>query len=252
VNSPISFDTLNTSYVSLSALIRYLREQGISGRLHVVLKDYEAEVFLNGSEEIQVIERDLSSGREAQGKAALERLLVRSREPGGLITLYKQATVPTTAETKESAPLAVSPGVSMEAQDGTPKKPESHNLLEISGDLIAAVERAALRAGANFPEEFQQARVEVGDDYSFLDPTLLGFEYADSTVTVTARPSRPVYIAGLTACLRKLVDRIAEQKPGFRERVAAELSLAANQRTNGLAEFNSQLDRIVGAKPTPN
>ena len=109
-----------------------------------------------------------------------------------------------------------------------------------------------LGAGENFTEEFQQARVEVGDDYSFLEPTLLGFEYADSTVTVTARPSRTVYIAGLTECLRKLVNRIAEQKPGFRERVAAELSLAANQRANGLAEFNSQLDRIVGATPTPN
>jgi len=250
VNSAISFDTLNTSYVSLAALIRYLREQGISGQLHVALKDYEADVFLRGSEEPQVIERDLSSGREAQGSAALERLLVRAREAGGSITLYKPAAVSATPETNESAPIADLPGVGIAAQNEAPKKPESHNLLELSSELIAAVERAVLNAGANFPDEFQQARVEVGDDYTFLDPTLQGFDYADATVTVTARPSRPVYIAGLTECLRRLVNRIAEQKPGFREQVAAELSATANQRINGLAEFNSQLDRIVGANST--
>jgi hypothetical protein len=250
VNSAISFDTLNTSYVSLSALIRYLREQGVSGRLHVALKDYESDVILNGSQEPQVFERDFSSGREAQGTGAFERLLVRAREPGGLITFYKPEVAAATAEEKQ--PPAVSVPQTQVTAKGTAQKPESHNLLELSGDLIAAVERAVVGAGANFNEEFQQACLEVGDDYSFLDPTLQGFDYADSTVTVTARPSRPVFIAGLTECLRKLVNRVAERKPGFRERVAAELSLAAKQRANGLAEFNSQFDRITGMMPPPS
>jgi len=249
VSSPISFDTLNTSYVSLSALIRYLREQGISGRLHIALKDYESDVFLQGEAEPEVLERDLSSGREAQGSAALERLLVRAREPGGLITFYKAEAATSPTEQTQSTQIDVPQ--SQATENETAKKPESHNLLELSAELIAAVERAVLAAGADFHEEFQHARVAVGDDYSFLDPTTQGFEYADSTVTINARPSRPVFIAGLSECLRKLVNRIAEEKPGFRERVANELSRAANERTYGLAEFNSQFDRIVGPKPAP-
>jgi hypothetical protein len=248
VNSTISFDTLNTTYVSLSALIRYLREQGISGRLHVALKDYECDVFLNGQEELHVLERDLSTGQEAKGTAAMERLMVRSREPGGLITFFKPEAAVASPEViaKESPPPAVVTNQVKDTESVTPKKPESHDLLEISGELIAAVERAVLDTGTNFDEQFHLARVDVGDDYSFLDPTVLGFEYSDSSVVVTARPSRTVYIAGLTECLRRLVNRIAEHKPGFRERVANELSRAAHQRTKGLAEFNSQIDRIAG------
>ncbi len=249
MSSPVSFDTLSTTYVSLSALIRYLREQGISGRLHIALKDYESDVFFQGAAEPEVLERDLSSGREAQGTAALERLLVRAREPGGLITFYKTDDAATPVEQQQATPLNVPQPQDTESE--TPKKPESHNLLELSADLIGAVERAVLAAGGDFNEEFQLARVEVGDDYSFLDPSTRGFVYEDATVTVNARPSRPVFIAALTECLRKLVNRIAEEKPGFRERVANELARAANERTNGLAEFNSQFDRIVGTKPAP-
>src|SRR5262245_25665563 len=89
MESQLKLDTLDTSYVSLAALIRHLRERQFRGRLHVQLDGYEADVFLYGAEAPSVWERELSSGRESQGDEAQQRLLVRAREPGGQITMYE-------------------------------------------------------------------------------------------------------------------------------------------------------------------
>src|ERR1044072_57416 len=91
---PFKFDSLNTSYVSLASLLRYLREQDFRGRLHVALDQYEVDVFLYGSEAPSVWENDLAAGRESQGEAAMQRLMVRSREAGGVITVYEESANP--------------------------------------------------------------------------------------------------------------------------------------------------------------
>ena len=64
MESPLKLETLDTTYVSLAALIRHLREREFRGRLHVVLEGYEDDVFLYGSESLSLWERELSSGRE--------------------------------------------------------------------------------------------------------------------------------------------------------------------------------------------
>ena len=47
------FETLNTSFVNLASLIRYLREQGFQGTVRVELEQYEAGVAFAGSQEPQ-------------------------------------------------------------------------------------------------------------------------------------------------------------------------------------------------------
>ena len=88
------FDNLNTSYVNLAALLRYLREQNFSGSIHVALNQYEAEMFLTGSGAAAVFEIDRASGNPAQDDGAMERMLVHAREPGGTITVYEGKTQP--------------------------------------------------------------------------------------------------------------------------------------------------------------
>src|SRR6266436_812145 len=85
------FETLDTSYVNLAALIQYLRARNFTGRLRVALDEYEADVFMYGSSAPSVWESNRASGLEAQGEAAMERLMVRAREPGGVITVYENS-----------------------------------------------------------------------------------------------------------------------------------------------------------------
>ena len=65
---PLKFDSLNTSYVNLAAFIRHLRESNFTGRLHVALDQYEADVFLYGKDAPSVWENDHAASRESQGR----------------------------------------------------------------------------------------------------------------------------------------------------------------------------------------
>lgn len=247
------FDNLNTSYVNLAALLRYLREQNFSGSLHVALDQYAAEIFLTGSGSAAVFEIDRASGVPAQEEGAMERVLVHAREPGGTITVFEGKTQGKDQPGSKTAQAAESsiPGFAdqIPISDAPPtEEVDWDDLFRVSGDVIAAVERAVASVGADFATNFRTARIAVGDDYSFLDPTASNFMYANGTVTLGARPGTGAYVTGLSECLRRIVNKLAIDKEGkrFRERVAVELAVSARMRP--LGDFKSQLDRIAGTR----
>lgn len=84
-------ENLDTSFVNLSALLRYLRRREFVGKINIELSGYEAEIFLTGAGEIKAREHDRIAGRIAEGEEALQRLLIRAREPGGIINVFQAA-----------------------------------------------------------------------------------------------------------------------------------------------------------------
>lgn len=87
-NRPIH-ENLDTSFVNLSALLRYLRRRQFDGSIRVELSGYEADIVLTGNNQITVREYDQIAGRIAEGEEALQRILIRAREPGGIIHVYQ-------------------------------------------------------------------------------------------------------------------------------------------------------------------
>lgn len=248
MEEPVRLEALDTSYVNVSRLIRHLRQQGFAGRLHVTLEEYEADVFLYPNTSPSVWEIDRASGKGTQGDGALERLLVRAQEPGGTVTIFQRSP-----EAVHPAPVAgAEPKVSIDSEsDGESTETETDwsNLLAASSELIAAVERAVETTGEDFSELFAMARVAVGDDYPFLDPTLGGFDYKSSGVQLQHKPAAKTYVAGLSECLRRVNDRLGDSiGVRYRERVAAELAIAMRRRPDALAQFTAHLDRIAGTK----
>jgi hypothetical protein len=128
---------------------------------------------------------------------------------------------------------------------------EWNDVVKISGELIAGVERALNGVGADFDALFRATRLELADDYTFLDPLSDGFVYSNSVVTLAAGPDSS-YVAGLSEALRRMVDKVAtgERVRRVRERVALELALLSRKRRELLARsgFRAQLDRIAGTK----
>jgi hypothetical protein len=249
---PFKFDTLNTSFVNLAAFLRYLREKNFIGRMHVVLDQYEADVFLYGSDAPSVWENDHAANRESQGEAAMQRLLVRARDPGGVITLFEGSVTDSTPATE----------VVVVAETGVEPEPWQSELIAgadesdlatsilASAEVIGAVERAVESSGINFAELFYLVRVEIGDDYPILDPTVGGFEYAQLKVTLTAKPAATTYVQGVSEALKRVVNRVAAEKEesSFRERVAVELAMALRRLPDGVGLFMTQLDRIAGTR----
>ena len=245
------FDNLNTSYVNLAALLRYLREQDFFGSIHLALGQYEAEIFLTGTGPAAVFEIDRASGIPAQTDGAMERLLVHARDPGGTITVYEGKTQP---DSTIGWPGGSSvPGFADQISTAAAAPAEQadwDDLFRVSGAVIAAVERAVASVGADFAANLRTACIAVADDYSFLDPTASNFKYANGTITLGERPGAATYVMGLTECLRRIVNKLAIDKEGkrFRERVAVELAVAARIRISGLGEFKLQLDKIAGTR----
>ncbi|MBS1797022.1 MAG: hypothetical protein JSS81_24560 [Acidobacteria bacterium] len=93
-NRPIH-ENLDTSFVNLSALIKYLRRRQFAGQVRVELSGYEADIYLTSENRLKVREYDHIAGRIAEGEEALQRILIRAREPGGIINVYQ-----TVAETE--------------------------------------------------------------------------------------------------------------------------------------------------------
>jgi hypothetical protein len=124
--------------------------------------------------------------------------------------------------------------------------------VKASGELIGGVELALTSADADFASLFGAARLELADDYTFLDPMSDGFTYSNSVVTLTGELPANAYVAGLSEALRRVVDRVAtgDRARRVRERVALELFSVARKRSEILARsgFRAQLDRIAGTK----
>jgi hypothetical protein len=263
-------ENLDTAYVNVGALLRYLRGREFAGRVRVELEEYDALVFLNGKDEPRVVERDYARGRVDEGEAALHRLLVRAREPGGLVSVYEGAGGGDMASeggagegaSRESEDVRIKSGAVFDAasranamQDtasAADEEAERRELLRLSGELMAAVERAASVAGGDFASAFQRARIQLADDFPFLDPMQRRFAYADGAATLQGKTSAGTYVSGVCEALRRTVEEIAThgEKIGIRRDVARELSTLARRRQTALAhfKFTPQLERIAGMR----
>src|SRR2546423_10902358 len=109
-------------------------------------------------------------------------------------------------------------------------------MTKLSGELIGAVERAVNGAGVDFADPLRSTRVELADDYSFLDPTSNEFQYANSIVTLKDEPSPSAYVAGLSELLRRIVNKVAhgDRARRMRERVPLESAIAARTHSYAL------------------
>lgn len=250
------YKNLDTAYVNLAALLRYLQQRGFNGRVHVLLDEYDADVQLKAGSEPRVREKDHTTGRLADGEAALQRLLVRSREPGGLISVYEDASDERTgdaaAELKDDAGKDALKIDRAHAGEPQSEEGEWHKLIQASGDLIGTIERAALGAGADFEKIFRAARLEIADDYPFLDPSSSLFHYANGVAELHKMQNMKMFVAGMTECLRRAVNLAASGPRGrsVRERVALALAVLARRHHSRLEHFGfaSQLERIAGTK----
>lgn len=282
--SRVVYENLDTTFVNLWALLRKLSQSGFIGRVRVELKDYTADVFMTGSSTPLVHEMDRAAGTDTLEEAALHRLVLRAREAPGTISVFEgsdeavavQSTasgtgVPPVNQTQDARPTIeteASPSGNSDSERPTFTTPpvtespllevhpmdetEWNAVVKTSGELVGGVERAVTSVDADFVSLFRAARLELADDYTFLDPMSDGFAYANSVVTLAGELPANSYVAGLSEALRRVVDKVAtgERARRVRERVALELLSVARKRNEILARsgFQAQLDRIAGTK----
>ena len=261
----VLYENLDTSFVNVWALLRYLSQRSFIGRVHVELENYSADVFVNGSETPLVHEIDRDAGTDVVEEAALHRLVLRVRESSGSINVYEgvSESIPPQTEPEAATPEAIGSRAGKDEEEtvvatDTVTVVRSANdggwseTMRVSGELIAGVERATTSLGADFASLFRETRISLADDYAFLDPITGQMRYENSSVTMNGDSQPQGYVAGVSEALRRVIDQIAtgERERRTRERIALELARVARKHGEALARsgFSEQLDRIVATK----
>ena len=290
--SRVLHENLDTTFVNLWSLLRSLSQRGFVGRVHVELKDYTADVFMTGSSTPLVHEIDRAAGTDTLEETALHRLVLRARESPGSISIFEGAEEAAAAQggaAQKAVSSNESPGAPpIEAASRAMEEPASKRpyvsttssgepissadistapvmpdvepeksigwseVVQASGEVIGAVERALTGAGADFDSLFRATRLALADDYTFLDPMSAGFDYSNSVAKLSAQWPSNSYVIGISEALRRVVDKVAtgDRARRVRERVALDLALLARKRNEALTRtgFRAQLDRIAGTK----
>ncbi|HEV2801182.1 MAG TPA: hypothetical protein VGW12_11835 [Pyrinomonadaceae bacterium] len=244
-------ENLDTAYVNLAALLRYLQQRDFNGRVHVELDEYDGDIYLTAREGVRARERDHVTGREEVGQSALQRILVRASEPGGRVSVYEGAT----GETNDATGAGTFEG-GAQKRTATQEENDRRNVLQLSGEVIAAVERGVEAASnENFAAHFQAARREIADDYPFLVSLGACVEYEGGEARLKRGTDVEKFVAGTSESLRRVVERVAatgERARGVRREVARELAALAERRPRALTRFGftPQLERIAGLRWT--
>jgi hypothetical protein len=285
------YRNLDTTFVNLWSLLRTLAERGFVGRVHVDLKDYSADIFVDGSNTPLTREIDHTAGTDTLEIEALHRVVLRARETPGTISVFEgarealppqelpatqmpappllpqpslehspEASAASHETVRPSKPIATTAGAieqsgEMETGDQIYRSGSYQDwpaILTATGELVAAVERALVASASNFTSLFETVRLELADDYIFLDPIVKTFHYSSGVASLKNRPAVSVFVSGISEALRRTVDRVAvgDLARRVRERVALEMLSVARQHTHVLERsgFRAQLDRIAGTE----
>ncbi|MCA1631448.1 MAG: hypothetical protein LC785_02160 [Acidobacteria bacterium] len=259
VRPRVVHQNLDTAYVSLAALVRHLQQRDFEGRVHVELDEYDADIFLGARERPRVRERDHVTGREAEGEAALQRVFVRASEPGGRVSVFEgdfEAAEAGEHRAAAAAILANSTIANTETAARTQDEIDRRNVLQLSGELIASVERALVASGGGeFAARFRAARGGLREQYPFLSSLSSCVEYEGGESRLARGADVVSFVAGVCEALRRVVERAAIEDGGarpVRREVARELAALGERRPRALARFNftPQLERIAGIRWT--
>lgn len=249
-------ENLDTSFINLPALIRYLRRRQFAGRVRIELSGYEADIYLSDENQMRVREHDHIAGRVAEGDEALQRILIRSREPGGIINVFQtiaeseapletvqpkpaaSALKPAAAKTQAAVDFyANGNGVEAKEPDRAVVKPALPNLpFEFSNQVemkakskpLTAEERRILlgligellgtadRALSLAKLNFPNAYHKACMEVCTDYPFLMSLEYGQGKVTVPEMPPAKIFVAGVLEALRRILDKLGSS-PKFAE-----------------------------------
>jgi hypothetical protein len=177
---------------------------------------------------------------------------VRARDEGGLISVYEYPYAESLDELRPRSAQAAAPDDGADAAADLDRR----TVLQLSGDVIAAVERAInLSSAESFTAHFRAVRAELADDYPFLPSLSACVEYTDGAAQLRRTTDVRQFVAGICLALQRVVERVAARDTagrGVRREVARALATLAERRPKALARFGfaTQLERIAGLRWT--
>jgi hypothetical protein len=234
-------ENLNTSFVNLAALVRYLRSLQFIGSIHIELSSYEADIEFTGSNTMRACEHDHIAGRIAHGEHALQRILIRAKEPGGLIHVFQNTPIEAQQKIFVDKSIVARANHMVSSVADTPARyfdngnnggsltslqeapvlgrksnaplddPKNWSeLLSLISEILRTVDESLSRSNIHFPDAFRNACGFVSNEHPFLDPDSDVFSYLDGFISVRQRLATDDLTAGIIIALGRIMSRLRE------------------------------------------
>jgi hypothetical protein len=216
---------LNTSFVNVGALVRYLRGLQFVGSIRIELASYEAEIIFTESRTVRAREYDHIAGRIAHGEAALQRILIRAKEPHGRIHVYK------TTEGYDGAifidktimagarELAASRGGTAVRTNASRevvlsgRDSENAQVLAAISELLRMIDEALAVGKLSFPAAFRVACDEIASEFPFMRKSRAALIYKNGEIALNADADAKVVSSAVFSALRPIFRKLrSEQK----------------------------------------
>jgi hypothetical protein len=218
---------LNTSFVNVGALVRYLKGLQFVGSVRIELASYEAEIIFTESNTIRAREYDHIAGRIAHGEHALQRILIRAKEPHGRINVYK-ATEGYTGRDDGSVFVdkAIMTGAREMARSngGTAVNTaiareivlsgrDSENALVLAAlsELLRVIDESLAKGNLSFPAAFRVACDAVAGQYSFMMGANEAIVYKNGEIKLNVEAEVDLVSSAVFAALRPIFKRLRSE-----------------------------------------
>lgn len=213
---------LCTSFVDLSALVRYLGERKFTGAVRVELPSYEGEIIFTPSSRMQAREYDKAVGRIAQGEKAFKRILRRAREPFGRIEVLRTNAGEAAAYLRkpfvDDRILATARGsilgrdgqIATLSDVGVRRSSQFDNAKAglLATDLLLTFKEAFQRTGIDFDAAFTNACELLSRRHHHLDPERGRFSFYQDEIFISERISTQELFEGIVDALLHLARRL--------------------------------------------
>ena len=212
---------LNTSFVDVSALVKYLSGLQFVGNIRIELSSYEAEIIFMPSREVRGREYDHLAGRISEGDAALERILQRASGSCGRIHVFEAAGGNLVSEAFLDDAIAASAMRMVSEQTDRPLPIPMKGtgaalvttadwiaLLETTAELLRTIDTSLEKKGLNFAAAFRNACNSLGDRYPFLAES---FTYRHGSVMMRERVDPAIFVRAIEEALVCVFGRLRAQ-----------------------------------------
>lgn len=202
------------------------------GTVHLELSNYEARIIFDPFGKLIAEEIDHGSGRMSRGTNAYQRILTRSRESHGYITVLRNEYG---ADELPIAPVFIENSIARSARamvggvSDTPvihllkteikpiESDEAFLLGKLIAELLELMDDVLSRANLNFAAAFRNASAGMRKKHPFLDPekNAVTFKNGKIVVNVTAEPAdfTEAVADALTIVIARLKGKRSLMKP---------------------------------------
>lgn len=218
---------LNTSFVNVAALVRYLRRLGFVGSVRIELSSYEADIVFTGSKSIRAREYDHIAGRISHGEHALKRILIRAKEPHGRIHVYKSVGA---SAGHDDGPVFVDKSIITNAREmaasggGTTTKEQNYEftmsrgegenalVLAALSEFLREIDKGLAKGKLSFSAAFRNACDEIAADYPFLKRARGTTIYRDGEIHLTEAADAGRVAEAIFKALHPIFSRLRSER----------------------------------------